>query len=81
MKTLGVPYGPFVEVLLDYVTHASEEAPRCVHMCSLWAAELAKNCPRTPSRLGELPPPQSADPDTSVISSINAVGRIARPGV
>ncbi len=61
-EDLGVPYGPFVEALSHYVTHAPEEALRG-HVQSL-GAELAKIVPALRLRLGELPEPQSADPDT-----------------
>ncbi len=61
-EDLGVPYGPFVEALSHYVTHASEDALR-THVHSLGAG-LAKIVPVLRQRLGELPAPQSADPDT-----------------
>jgi len=70
-EDLGVPYGPFVEVLSHYITHASEEALR-THVQSL-GAELAKIVPALQQRLGELPPPRSADPETERYLLYNAV--------
>ncbi len=70
-EDLGVPYGPFVEALSHYVTHASEEALRA-QVQSL-GAELAKMVPALQQRLGELPAPQSADPDTERYLLYNAV--------
>ena len=70
-EDLGVPYGPFVEVLSHYVSHASEEALRA-HVQSL-GAELAKIVPTLQQRLGQLPPPQSADPETERYLLYNAV--------
>ena len=70
-EDLGVPYGPFVEALSHYVTHAPEEALRA-HVQSL-GAELAKIVPALRQRLGELPAPQSADPDTERYLLYNAV--------
>ena len=70
-EDLGVPYGPFVEALSHYVTHASEEELRA-HVDSV-GAELAKIVPILGQRLGELPAPQSADPDTERYLLYNAV--------
>jgi class 3 adenylate cyclase/tetratricopeptide (TPR) repeat protein len=61
-EDLGAPYQPFVEALSHYVTHASEDALH-THVLS-YGAELAKIVPALRQRLGELPAPQSADPDT-----------------
>ena len=61
-EDLGAPYGPFADALSHYVTHAPEEALRA-HVQS-FGAELAKIVPALRQRLGELPAPQSADPDT-----------------
>ena len=60
-EDLGAPYGPFVEALSHYVTHASEESLRA-HVQS-YAGELAQIAPSLRQRLGDLPPAQSADPD------------------
>jgi len=70
-EDLGAPYGPFVEVLSHYVTHTPEEALRA-HVQS-FGAELAKIVPALRQRLGELPAPQSADPDTERYLLYNAV--------
>ncbi len=70
-EDLGAPYGPFVEALSHYVTHASEEALRA-HVQS-FGGELAKMVPALQQRLGELPAPQSADPDTERYLLFNAV--------
>jgi class 3 adenylate cyclase/tetratricopeptide (TPR) repeat protein len=61
-EDLGTPYGPFVEALSHYVSHAPETALRAhVHT---FGAELAKIVPALRQRLNELPAPQSTDPDT-----------------
>jgi hypothetical protein len=52
-EDLGAPYGPFVEALSHYVTHASEEALRA-HVRS-FGADLAKIVPALRQRLGVLP--------------------------
>ncbi len=70
-EDLGVPYGPFVEAISHYVTHAPEEALRAP-VPSL-GSELAKMVPALQQRLGELPAPQSADPDTERYLLFNAV--------
>ena len=70
-EDLGVPYGPFVEALSHYVAHASEEELRA-HVDSV-GAELANIVPILGQRLGELPAPQSADPDTERYLLYNAV--------
>jgi class 3 adenylate cyclase len=61
-EDLGAPYGPFVEALSHYVTHAPEEALRA-HVQS-HGGELAKIVLALRQRLGELPAPQSTDPET-----------------
>lgn len=61
-EDLGSPYGPFVEAISHYVMHAPEEALRA-HVHS-FGPELAEIVPALRRRLGELPPPQSTDPDT-----------------
>ena len=70
-EDLGAPYGPFVEAISHYVTRAPEEALRA-HVQS-FGAELAKIVPALGQRLGELPAPQSADPDTERYLLYNAV--------
>ena len=70
-EDLGVPYGPFVEALSHYVAHASEEVLRA-HVSRL-GGELANIVPTLGQRLGELPAPQSADPDTERYLLYNAV--------
>ncbi len=70
-EELGVPYGPFVEAVSHYVTHAPEEALRS-HVQSL-GPELAKIAPVLQQRLGELPAPRSADPETERYLLLNAV--------
>ena len=70
-EDLGAPYGPFVEALSHYTTHAPEDALRS-HVRS-FGAELAKIVPALRQRLGELPPPQSADPETERYLLYNAV--------
>jgi len=70
-EDLGAPYGPFVEALSHYVKYASEEALR-THV-QAHGAELAKMIPALQQRLGELPAPQSADPDTERYLLYNAV--------
>jgi class 3 adenylate cyclase len=70
-EDLGAPYGLFVEALSHYVNHASEEALRS-HVQS-FGAELAKMVPALRQRLGQLPAPQSADPDTERYLLFNAV--------
>jgi len=70
-EDLGAPYGPFVEALSHYVAHAPEEVLRA-HVQSL-GAELAKIVPALRQRLGELPAPQSSDPDTERYLLYNSV--------
>ena len=70
-EDLGSPYGPFVEALSHYVTYAADDALRA-HVRS-FGAELAEIVPALRQRLVELPPPQSADPDTERYLLYNAV--------
>jgi class 3 adenylate cyclase/tetratricopeptide (TPR) repeat protein len=70
-EDLGTPYGPFVEALSHYVANATEDALRA-HVRS-FGAELGNIVPALRQRLGELPPPQSADPDTERYLLYNAV--------
>ncbi|MGO9343165.1 MAG: ATP-binding protein [Acidimicrobiales bacterium] len=70
-EDLGIPYGPFVEALSHYVTHASEEMLR--EHVRMHGAELAKIVPVLRQRLGDLPAPQSDDPDTERYLLYNAV--------
>lgn len=61
-EELGLPYGPFVEALSHYITHAPEDALRL--LVDSLGAELVKLVPALRQRLNELPAPQSTDPDT-----------------
>jgi class 3 adenylate cyclase/tetratricopeptide (TPR) repeat protein len=61
-EELGMPYGPFVEALSHYVTHAPEQDLQ-IHV-DMHGAELAKLVPALRQRLHRLPAPQSSDPDT-----------------
>jgi class 3 adenylate cyclase/tetratricopeptide (TPR) repeat protein len=61
-EELSTPYGPFVEALSHYVTHAPEDALR-VHV-EQFGGELSKLVPVLRQRLRALPAPQSTDPDT-----------------
>jgi class 3 adenylate cyclase/tetratricopeptide (TPR) repeat protein len=61
-EDLGAPYEPFVEAISHFVTHATEDALR-THV-EAHGGELAKIVPALRQRLGELPSPQSADPET-----------------
>ena len=73
-EDLGVSYGPFVEALTHYVTHAPEEALYS-HVQS-HGAELAKLVPALADRVGKLPAPQSSDPDTERYLLFGAVVRL-----
>ena len=73
-EDLGVSYGPFVEALTHYVTHAPEEALHS-HVQS-HGAELAKLVPALTDRVGKLPEPQSSDPDTERYLLFGAVVRL-----
>ena len=61
-EDLGLPYGPFTESITHYVNHAPEEVLRS-HVRSHGGA-LGTIAPALRQRLGELPAPQSSDPDT-----------------
>lgn len=61
-EEFGAPYRPFSEALSHYVMHAEDEVLRA-HVAS-HGAELARLVPALRQRLGELPPPQTADADT-----------------
>ena len=61
-EELGTPYRPFAEALSHLVTHAPESMLR-THVAA-HGAELARMVPALGQRLGGLPAPQSADPDT-----------------
>jgi class 3 adenylate cyclase/tetratricopeptide (TPR) repeat protein len=60
-EDLGPPYGPFVEALSHYVSHAPEGALR-IHVDG-HGAELGRLVPALRQRLRQLPAPQSTDPD------------------
>ena len=61
-EEVGAPYRPFSEALAHYVKHAEDELLRA-HVAA-HGAELGKMVPALRQRLGELPPPQTADADT-----------------
>jgi class 3 adenylate cyclase len=61
-EELSASYAPFVEVLHHYVTNASEEVLRA-HVAA-HGGDLARMVPALRQRLGEIPEPTSADPDT-----------------
>ena len=67
-EDLGVPYGPFVEALSHYVTHASEEALRA-HMCSLWVRSWPRWSPPSDNGWGSCPRPRAPTPTPSATSS------------
>ncbi len=58
----GAPYAPFAEALTHYAAHADEHLLRA-HVES-YGAELARLLPTLTQRIGPLPAPASADPDT-----------------
>ena len=67
-EDLGAPYGPFVEALSHYVTHAPEEALRA-HVQSLGArARPDRPRPRA-SAWGSCPRPRAPTPTPSATSS------------
>ncbi len=61
-EEVGAPYRPFAESLSHFVSHAPESLLRS-HV-SDHGGELSRMVPALQKRLGELPPPQSTDPDT-----------------
>jgi class 3 adenylate cyclase/tetratricopeptide (TPR) repeat protein len=61
-EEVGAPYRPFQEALSHLVAHVDEELLR-THVAS-HGGELARMVPALGQRLGELPPPQTTDPDT-----------------
>ena len=61
-EEVGSPYRPFHEALTHYVAHA-EEALLRTHVAA-HGGELARLVPALQQRLGDLPAPQSTDPDT-----------------
>jgi class 3 adenylate cyclase/tetratricopeptide (TPR) repeat protein len=61
-EEVGSPYRPFHEALSHLVAHADEALLR-THVGS-HGGELARMVPALGQRLGELPPPQTTDPDT-----------------
>ena len=58
----GAPYAPFAEALAHYVAHADEQLLRA--HAEGYGAELARLVPTLAQRVGSLPAPASADPDT-----------------
>jgi class 3 adenylate cyclase/tetratricopeptide (TPR) repeat protein len=61
-EEVGAPYRPFQEALSHLVAHVDEELLR-THVAS-HGGELARMVSALGQRLGELPPPQTTDPDT-----------------
>jgi class 3 adenylate cyclase/tetratricopeptide (TPR) repeat protein len=61
-EEVGSPYRPFHEALTHYVAHA-EEALLRAHVAA-HGGELGRLVPALQQRLGDLPAPQSTDPDT-----------------
>ena len=61
-EEVGSPYRPFHEALSHLVAHADEALLR-THVAG-HGGELARLVPALGQRLGELPPPQTTDPDT-----------------
>ena len=61
-EEVGAPYRPFQEALSHLVAHVDEELLR-THVAS-HGGELARMVPALGQRLGELPLPQTTDPDT-----------------
>ena len=61
-EEVGSPYRPFHEALSHLVAYVDEELLR-THVAS-HGGELARMVPALGQRLGELPPPQTTDPDT-----------------
>ncbi|HEY5024157.1 MAG TPA: AAA family ATPase [Acidimicrobiales bacterium] len=61
-EDVGAPYRPFHDALTQYVAHA-EEALLRAHVAAN-GGELARLVPTLRQRLGDLPSPQSTDPDT-----------------
>jgi class 3 adenylate cyclase/tetratricopeptide (TPR) repeat protein len=61
-EEVGAPHRPFHEALSHLVAHVDEELLR-THVAS-HGGELARMVPALGQRLGELPPPQTTDPDT-----------------
>src|SRR2546429_3674749 len=56
------PYGPFVEAL-DHLTRTADPADLRAALGTT-GGELSRLLPDLPARIGELPPPVNADPDT-----------------
>jgi len=71
-EEVGAPYRPFQEALSHLVAHVDEELLRN-HVAS-HGGELARMVPALGQRLGELPPPQTTDPDTERFLLYAAVG-------
>jgi tetratricopeptide (TPR) repeat protein len=58
----GAPYAPFAEALAHYVAHADEQLLR--EHVEGHGAEIARLVPALAQRVGPLPAPATADPDT-----------------
>jgi DNA-binding SARP family transcriptional activator len=61
-EEVGAPYRPFQEALSHLVTYAGEDQ-LLTHVAD-HGGELARMVPALARRLGQLPPPQTSDPDT-----------------
>jgi DNA-binding SARP family transcriptional activator/tetratricopeptide (TPR) repeat protein len=61
-EVVGAPYRPFQEALSHLMSHADEELIR-THVAN-FGGELARLVPVLGRLLGQLPPPQTSDPDT-----------------
>jgi len=61
-EEVGAPYRPFCEALTHYVANAAE--PQLQAFVEDHGGELARMVPALQKRLGEVPPPQTTDPDT-----------------
>jgi class 3 adenylate cyclase len=70
-EELAVPYEPWIQICTHVVEHAPDELlRRHVERDKGELARLARNLER---RVGELPPPQSSDPETERYLLFNAV--------
>ena len=61
-EEVGAPYRPFQEALSHYAAHADEAVLRA-HVAA-HGGELSRLVPALRQRLGEVPAPQTTDPDT-----------------
>lgn len=61
-EEMGAPYRPFTEALHAWVVHGPESV--LVSHVEKYGSELSSLIPALGRRFGDLPPPQSVDPDT-----------------